>query len=459
MTHSPLPVVVIGAGPVGLAAAVHLQDRGETPLVLEAGAAAGAAVLKWGHVQLFSPWEFNIDPLAATLLEATGWTLPDPTAYPTGAELVERYLAPLAAHPAIAPHLRFGTRVRAVTRQGFDKMKTTGRDDAPYAVFVEDAAGDEHVILAKAVIDASGTYHMPNPLGAHGVPALGERGLADRIVYGIPAARGTDRARYAGRHTLVVGSGHSAFNVLQDLTALADEDPATQITWLVRRPVVSDSLYGGGANDQLAARGALGRTIERLVKAGRVQLVTGFKIDRLSRAGDQVVLSDGERTVGPVDQIVATTGFRPDLSILAELRLSLDPAVESPAVLAPLIDPNEHSCGTVRPHGAEELRHPDSGLYIVGMKSYGRAPTFLMRTGYEQVRSVVAAIVGDWESARRVELVLPETGVCSGPASGASAGGCCGTAPAAAAPTFVNTLDLISVGAAPTSGTQGSCCG
>src|SRR5688500_3860282 len=109
MARSSLPVVVIGAGPIGLAAAVHLQDRGETPLVLEAGVAAGAAIRQWGHVRLFSPWEFNIDPLAATLLEETGWTLPDPAAYPTGAELVERYLAPLAAHPAIAPHLRFGT--------------------------------------------------------------------------------------------------------------------------------------------------------------------------------------------------------------------------------------------------------------------------------------------------------------------------------------------------------------
>lgn len=456
MTCADLPVVVIGAGPVGLAAAVHLQDRGETPLVLEAGTAVGAAVRQWGHVQLFSPWAFNLDPLAAALLEATDWVSPDPTAYPTGAALVEHYLVPLAAHPAIAPHLRFGTRVHAVTRVGFDKMKTAGRDAAPYAVFATDTVGDEHVILAKAVIDASGTYHMPNPLGAHGVPALGERGLADRIAYGIPDVWGADRARYVGRHTLVVGSGHSAFNVLHDLTALAEENPTTIITWLVRRPVVNDALYGGGANDHLVARGALGRTIERLVSSGRVQLVTGFKIDRLTRVGDQVVLADGERTVGPVDQIVAATGFRPDLSILAELRLNLDPAVESPAVLAPLIDPNAHSCGTVRPHGAEELRHPDSGLYIVGMKSYGRAPTFLLRTGYEQVRSVVAAIVGDWESARRVGLVLPETGVCSGPASGAAADGCCGSEPA---PAFVSTLDLIPVGGSVPAATQGACCG
>ena len=111
--------------------------------------------------------------------------------------------------------------------------------------------------------------------------------------------------------------------------------------------------------------------------------------------------------------MIATTGFRPDLSLLAELRLDLDDRVEAPRTLAPLIDPNLHSCGSVPPHGVDELSHPDEGVYVVGMKSYGRAPTFLLRTGYEQVRSVVAALAGDWQAARQVELVLPETGVCS----------------------------------------------
>ena len=108
------------------------------------------------------------------------------------------------------------------------------------------------------------------------------------------------------------------------------------------------------------------------------------------------------------------------------MRLDLDPAVESPRALAPLIDPNLHSCGTVRPHGAEELKHPDANLFAIGMKSYGRAPTFLMLTGYEQARSVVSAIAGDWEAARRVELVLPETGVCSLDRDVESSGACCG---------------------------------
>jgi hypothetical protein len=141
------------------------------------------------------------------------------------------------------------------------------------------------------------------------------------------------------------------------------------------------------------------------------------------------VVSAGDRSLEPVDEIIAATGFRPDWSILSEVRLELDPAVESPRALAPLIDPNVHSCGTVPPHGAEELKHPEVNLFVIGMKSYGRAPTFLLLTGYEQARSVVSAIAGDWETARRVELVLPETGVCSTDQSGDAAGSCCGTAP------------------------------
>lgn len=99
---------------------------------------------------------------------------------------------------------------------------------------------------------------------------------------------------------------------------------------------------------------------------------------------------------------------------------------------APLIDPNEHSCGTVGPHGARELVQDDPGFYLAGMKSYGRAPTFLMITGYEQVRSIAANIAGDREAAERVELKLSETGVCTrgGVEGGASFSCCGGPAPA-----------------------------
>jgi thioredoxin reductase len=410
--ESRLPVAVIGAGPVGLAAAAHLIAKGEEPLVFEAGERVGANVLEWGHVRLFSPWEYVVDSASAALLEAQGWERPAGCGYPTGRDLVEKYLAPLAATPEIAPRLRLGVRVESVSRLGFDKMKTAGREGAPFLLRVRTADGREESVLARAVIDASGTWSRPNPLGASGVPAAGEREAADRIFYGIPDAVGVHRQRYAGRRVLVVGSGHSAFNALLDLVELAKEEPGTEITWAIRR-ASPDNLFGGGSKDALSARGALGDRVREIVGSGAVRLATGFKALEVRSTGDGIVVVGDRESLPPVDEIVVATGFRPDLSLASELRLALDETVESPTALAPLIDPNVHSCGTVRPHGAEELKHPEKDFYVVGMKSYGRAPTFLLLTGYEQVRSVVCALTGDWEGAREVHLELPETGVCS----------------------------------------------
>ena len=440
-----LPIAIIGAGPVGLAAAAHLVQRGETPLVLEAGATVGASVLAWGHVQLFSPWRYVVDAAAQELLAASGWQAPVPDDYPTGRELVEQYLRPLAALPSIAPHLRLGQHVRAVARQGFDKMKTDRRARAPFVLEVERTDGGAERVLAKAVIDASGTYSQANPLGANGRPALGEPALAAHIAYGIPDVLGQARARYAGKRVLVAGSGHSAFNALLDLATLAEQEPQTAITWLLRRGNTRQ-LYGGGADDQLAERGRLGQRMRQLVETGRVHVVSGFKITQLTATEDGIVVGDGEQTLAPIDEIIATTGFRPDLAMLRELRMGLDPAVEAPTALAPLIDPNVHSCGSVPPHGVDELSHPEPGFYIAGMKSYGRAPTFLLLTGYEQVRSIVAALVGDWASARDVQLILSETGVCS--SDRGAAGSCC--TPAVAPPSAGVTLELVPLAAAPT---------
>jgi thioredoxin reductase len=426
-----LPVAVIGAGPVGLAAAAHLLARDEEPLIFEAGDTVGASMRQWGHVRVFSPWDFNIDPTAAELLASSGWTAPAPEGYPTGAEIVERYLEPLAALPPIAEHLHLGARVVAVGKQGRDKLKDDDRDEAPFELIVEEG-GVERRYLARAVIDASGTWTRPNPIGAGGLPAAGERAHADRIAYGIPDVLGGDRSRYAGKRVLVVGSGHSAFNSILDLVALRDSEPATELVWALRG-AAPGRKYGGGGDDRLPARGALGHAVRGLVADGLIELVGGFHTRAVTEADGRLIVSDGERLI-VADEVIAATGFRPDLSLLGELRLDLDDRVEATRALAPLIDPNLHSCGSVPPHGVDELSHPDTGIYMVGMKSYGRAPTFLLRTGYEQVRSVVAALAGDWEAARRGELVLPETGVCNrSPApiveqtAGAAAAACCGS--------------------------------
>jgi len=404
-----LPIAVIGSGPVGLAAAAQLLERGLDPLVLEAGDEVAAGVASWGHVQLFSPWKFSVDEAARRLLADTGWVEPESDDHPTGAELRERYLLPLAATDELAPRIRTGARVVGVTRRATDKMKDARRDEQPFELVVEADGRREHV-LAAAVIDASGSLSEQNPVGSAGIPAIGEEQLADRIAYGVPDVR-AERDRYAGRRVLVVGAGHSAMNVLQDLVALRREAPGTRVIWAVRR-AADDQLFGGGKRDGLPARAALGQAVEALAQAGEIELRYGVRIEALEQTAEGVVAIHGEGAIGPVDEIVAATGFRPDLGMLREVRLALDSSVEAPTELAPLIDPNVHSCGSVPPHGERELSHPEPGFYIAGMKSYGRAPTFLMLTGYEQVRSIAAALDGDREAADRVELLLPETGVC-----------------------------------------------
>ena len=234
-SKSPPPVAVIGAGPVGLAAAAHLHERGLEFVLLESGSTVGAAVREWAHVQLFSPWKYNIDTAAERLLRAAGWDSPDSAAYPTGGEIVSRYLEPLSRLPALSARTRLNARVVGVSRQGRDKMKSdAARSTAPFRIRFETSEGEDE-ILARAVIDTAGTWRMPNPLGAEGMPARGERSLQSVIRYGIPDVLNNERTHYAGRRTLVAGSGHSAFNALVDLIKLADEEPGTTISWIVRR--------------------------------------------------------------------------------------------------------------------------------------------------------------------------------------------------------------------------------
>jgi hypothetical protein len=245
----------------------------------------------------------------------------------------------------------------------------------------------------------------------------------------MPDVLGKDRFRYEGKRVSVVGAGYSAINVLLDLVELNASKPA----WVVRGSNMQ-RIYGGGDADELAARGKLGTTLRSLVECGRISLVTGFSTEAVTETQDGLVLT-GEAdhrivTLSPVDEIIVAVGQRPDLAMTRELRLELDPGLESVKALGPMIDPNLHSCGSVDPHGHRETSHPEAGFYTIGIKSYGRAPTFLLLTGYEQARSVAAALAGDLAAADDVRLVLPNTGVC---ATGLEEAGCgSGTAPAPA---------------------------
>ena len=405
--------VVIGAGPTGLAAAAHLLERGLDTIVLEAGESAGTTIREWSHVRLFSNWRSVVDGASVRRLGSAGWSMPDPNSLPTGGDIAESYLAPLVA--TMTEQVWFNHHVTAISRDGLDKVVSRGRDSVPFLIRVDTPTGPRE-LTASHVIDASGTWSTPNPMGSSGLPARGETEMADHIRYGMPDVLGTHRERYAGRRALVVGAGHSASGVLLDLADLRRQDPQTRPIWGIRGADPA-KVYGGLSDDELEERGKIGLELQERVDSGTVELVAGFRVSDLKKTPEGIEVTgvgpDGTstRTV-VVDEIVASTGQRPDPSLTRELRLDLDPWLEAPRDLAPLIDPNEHSCGTVPPHGVDELSHPEPGFYTVGIKSYGRAPTFLMATGYEQVRSVAAAIDGDWEAARNVELVLPESGVC-----------------------------------------------
>lgn len=465
-----LPVAVIGAGPVGLATAVHLLERGERPLVFEAGERPASTVRTWAHVRMFSPWRTLLDPVAQAALEARGWSPPDPESVPTGAELVERYLDPVAALPGVRDALLTDHTVARVGRRGVDKLKGAGREAAPFELVVARTGGDNRAashangrgdggshggrterFLAKAVIDASGTFHRPNPLGATGLPAEGEEALADRVVYGVPDPRRSDA--FTGRSTAVVGNGDTALNALLALAEVSRRDPGTRVTWVVRGEPVDDRSETA-PTDALPERTRLRQRAHALLDEGLVELVKGFPVRALRGEGGGVILErdggvdgDGRPSVsdglGPFHRVVAATGSRPDLEMLRELRLELDPRLECPTRVAPLVDPELHSCETVTPHGYEELRQPEPGFFVLGMKSYGRAPGFLLTTGYEQVRSVVSALVGDMEGAKVDPGSVSTGGACSAPVGEArnrvdgstqpeprpvpsSSGGCCG---------------------------------
>ena len=415
MTTNELPVAIIGAGPIGLAAAANCAKRGIPFRVYEAGATVGANLRDWGHVRIFTTWEQNLDPASRRLLEASGWKMTQPNALPTGEDLYRDYLKPLADLPALNGNIVTGAKVTRITRQGVDKVTSKGRENKPFELRIDTGNGRLRTDLARAVIDASGTWQNANPLGGSGLEAEGEDEYRAHIAYGMPDVLGSQRKRYENKRIAVVGSGYSAIQSLLDLAKLCQEAPKTQVTWVVRGKNMA-KVYGGGENDQLPARGKLGMLLRPLVDQGRIRLVHGFSTRTVANGGDALTLSGatttGSQSIEGIDEIIACTGQRPDLDITRELRVELDPWLESVKVLGPLIDPNIHSCGSVEPHGHRETSHPEPGFYTIGVKSYGRAPTFLLLTGYEQARSVVAAIDGDLEAANNIQLVLPETGIC-----------------------------------------------
>ena len=260
MSDQSLPVVIIGAGPVGLAAAAHVVSRHLTPLVLEAGPRVGDGVRRWGHVRMFSPWKFNVDSVAASMLTRHGWTAPPGEDYPTGLELVEQYLEPLAAHA----RARSAHPAEHTSRDGCTPASRSdeGRVAAGRAI----PRACRRIRWRTGHLCARGHRrirhhrHSWSPWRL-GVPRDWETAAAARIFYGIPDVLDAERARYAGRRILVVGSGHSALNALLDLARSPEQEPETRILWAIRRQALGQIL-GGAQNDQLEERGKLGKRVD-----------------------------------------------------------------------------------------------------------------------------------------------------------------------------------------------------
>jgi 2-polyprenyl-6-methoxyphenol hydroxylase-like FAD-dependent oxidoreductase len=401
-----LPIAIIGAGPIGLAMAAHLVGCDKRFIIFEAGPEAGHAIRQWQHVRLFTEWASNIDTEAERLLLGAGWRPPAGAAIPTSGELLDDYLAALSALPAIEPHLRLGHRVIAVTRHGLDKVKTEKRAERPFLLQIQTVKG-EKLVEACAIVDASGTWFTNNPLLSSGIWTDSERAAAAYIRYGLPDVLGPERERYAGRTTAVVGSGYSAINVILDLAELRVAQPKTGIKWIVRRESV-DSVLNGTGQDLLLAQGWLGQRLRAFVARGDVEVATSFRVSEIRTLPDHAVLVDADGRLLEADMLVAATGFRPDLSLFRELRADIEPSSEAVRGLGALIDPNLHSCYTVPIHGLAELTHPEPNFYVIGMKSYGRAPTFLLKTGYEQARAIAAAVCDTAATRRAVSVCAAE---------------------------------------------------
>jgi cation diffusion facilitator CzcD-associated flavoprotein CzcO len=392
MTTGEQPrIAVLGAGPIGLEAALAAAERGWEFTVYEASERPGGNVRDWGHVRLFTPWELNVsERMRRALPEA-----PSGSSLPTGAELADRLLDPLASLPALEPRLRLGTRVEAVAREGLLKHEAIAspeRGARRFRLLVCDAAGRESVEHADAVIDCTGTYGNPNALGDGGIPAPGERALKHRIERRLPRLDEPDQ--WAGASVLLTGAGHSAQTAARAFAEMAREAPDTRVIWAIRS---TDPTWGAVEGDPLPERARLTQAAAELVGGAShaVEARVGYVTEALAPRDGRiaVTLRNGAAEEVTVDRVLALNGDVGDFSLYRQLQVHECYATSAPMKLsAALLGAAAGDCLEQQSHGPETLTNPEPGFFILGAKSYGRNSQFLMRIGWAQVDDVMGLL-------------------------------------------------------------------
>ncbi|HEX2084671.1 MAG TPA: hypothetical protein VHF89_03235, partial [Solirubrobacteraceae bacterium] len=374
----------------GLEAALAAAERGWPFTVYEAAPTVAGHVRDWGHTRMFTPWSMNV---SARARRALGGAAPQGDALPTGDELADRLLDPIAALPAIAPGVRLGTRVLAVGREGLlkhEEIGTPARTAHPFRLLVHDANG-ERVEHADAVIDCTGTYGNPNALGDGGIPAPGERTFADRIERRLPRLA----AGWAGRTVLLTGAGHSAQTAARALAELARDAPGTRVVWAVRS---NDPTWFAVEDDPLRARASL-TAAARALAAGAssaVDVRLGRVTEALRADGERVAvtLRNGTPEEVVVDRVLALNGGVGDHTLYRQLQVHECYATAGPIKLsAALLGADAGGdCLAAPSPGPDALVNPEPGFFLLGAKSYGRNSQFLVRTGWEQVDDVIGLL-------------------------------------------------------------------
>lgn len=405
MTESPrtaarLPassgVAILGAGPVGLEAALAAADAGWPFTVYEGAECAGGNVAQWAHVRLFTPWSMNVSERMDRHLRAAGWRPPEgDDECPTGSQLIAELLEPVASLPEVASRIHYGSRVLNVAREGLLKHEEIGSEERaarPFRIVVQRGDGTTATASAGLVLDCTGNYATPNAAGDGGIPAPGEGGLADRIVRRMPDLV-RERDSWAGRAILLIGAGWSAQTTARDLAELVPSAPGTEVIWAVRH---ANPHWGEVADDPLPARQALVESSRRIA-AGLVpgfRMEFGVSVDSFDRDGDRILarLRGAGRKEVRVDRVLSLTGYVPDAALYRQLQVHECYATSAPMGLAAqLLGGAGANCLEPSGFGVDVLRNPEPNFFLLGAKSYGRNSEFLMRTGYEQVREVANA--------------------------------------------------------------------